>query len=116
MVIEANFVSFVAIEGLNDFDSSKSINLPPVNIDKQFNLVDESLSCPPVSARLKIDVDAKATALATIGVAVSGTILPPKIDSFALVTSTLEVSLSFGWIQNNNPCVYRLECGIGWND
>ena len=62
-------------------------------MDKQFNLVDESISCPPVSARLKIDVDAKANALATIGAAVSGTLVPPKIDTFALITSELDVSV-----------------------
>lgn len=77
---------------MNVVDSNKSISLPPVSVDKQFNLVDESISCPPVSARLKVDVDAKASALATIGVAVSGTLLPPKIDTFALITSELDVS------------------------
>jgi hypothetical protein len=76
---------------LNNVDSNKSLSLPPVSVDKQFNLVDQSISCPPVSARLKIDVDAKANALATIGVAVSGTLLPPKIDAFALITSELDV-------------------------
>jgi len=78
---------------LNNVDSNKSLNLPPVNVDKQFNLVDESISCPPVNARLKIDVDAKANALATIGAVVSGTLVPPKIDAFALITSGLDVSV-----------------------
>ena len=61
-------------------------------MDKQFNLVNQNISCPPVSASLKIDVDAKANALATIGVAVTGTLVPPKIDTFALITSELGVS------------------------
>ncbi|KIM37638.1 hypothetical protein M413DRAFT_258841 [Hebeloma cylindrosporum] len=76
-----------ALQNLNNIDSKNSVKLPAVNVDKQFNLVDESISCPPVNARLKIDVDAKAHALATIGVAVTGTMLPPKIDTFALLTN-----------------------------
>ena len=82
-----------AIQNLNNVDSKKSLNLPPVNVDKQFNLVNQNISCPPVSASLKIDVDAKANALATIGVAVTGTLVPPKIDTFALITSELDVSV-----------------------
>ena len=80
---------------MNNVDSKQSLSLPSVSVDKQFNLVNQSISCPPVSARLKIDVDAKANALATIGVAVTGTLLPPKIDTFALITSELDVSVFY---------------------
>jgi hypothetical protein len=78
-----------AISGLNDFDIDKSTTLDPLAVDKKFNLLDQEISCPPVSASLKIDVDAKANALATIGVAASGTIIPPKMDDFAIISSTL---------------------------
>ena len=73
-------------------------------MDKQFNMVNESISCPPVSASLKIDVDAKANAVATIGVAVNGTLVPPKIDTFALFTSGSDVSRLFCY--NNYPCIF----------
>ncbi|TFK33758.1 hypothetical protein BDQ12DRAFT_614698 [Crucibulum laeve] len=81
------------IKGLNDFDVNKNTTLSPFDIDKTFNLVDQKLSCPPLAAGLKVDVDAKAHALASIGVAASGTIVPPKIDDFAIV-STLSADLS----------------------
>ncbi|KAF8154920.1 hypothetical protein B0H34DRAFT_783905 [Crassisporium funariophilum] len=75
------------ISSLGDFNVSQSKALQPVTVDKSFNLVDQSVSCPPVNAALKIDVNAKANAMATIGVAATGTLLPPKIDDFAIITS-----------------------------
>ncbi|KAF8186254.1 hypothetical protein BJ912DRAFT_972030 [Pholiota molesta] len=65
------------VTSLNDFNVNKSTTLPPFDLDKPFNLVDQSVSCPPVKATVKIDVDAKAHAVASIGLAASGTILPP---------------------------------------
>lgn len=76
-----------AISGLNDFDIDKSKTLDPLDVNKKFNLLNQEISCPPVSASLNIDVDAKAHALATIGVAASGTIIPPKVDDFAIISS-----------------------------
>ncbi|KAF9474083.1 hypothetical protein BDN70DRAFT_340803 [Pholiota conissans] len=73
------------ISSLDDFNVNKSTTLQPFDIDKSFNLVDQKISCPPVDASVKIDVDAKAHAVASIGVAASGTILPPKVESFAVI-------------------------------
>ncbi|KAF8186252.1 hypothetical protein BJ912DRAFT_467768 [Pholiota molesta] len=70
---------------LNDFNVNKSTTLPPFDIDQPFNLVNQTVSCPPVAATVKIDVNAKTHAVATIGVAASGTILPPNVDSFAVI-------------------------------
>ncbi|KAF4610321.1 hypothetical protein D9613_010283 [Agrocybe pediades] len=75
------------LKSLNDFNIDKSKVLPPVDVNKNFTLIDESVSCPPLDARLKVDVEANAHASASIGVAVTGTILPPKIDDFAVITS-----------------------------
>ncbi|KAF8066939.1 hypothetical protein FPV67DRAFT_1417007 [Lyophyllum atratum] len=76
-----------AIKGLNDFDVDKSKTLSPLTVDKNFNLLNQQVSCPPITASLKIDVDAKANAVATIGVAASGTIIPPKVKDFAVITT-----------------------------
>ena len=63
--------------------------LPPFDVDKTFNLVNQNISCPPVNGQVIVDVEAKAHAVATIGVAASGTIIPPVISSFAVITGAL---------------------------
>ncbi|KAJ3506385.1 hypothetical protein NLJ89_g6898 [Agrocybe chaxingu] len=80
------------IKKLNTFDVEKSGNVLDVGVDKNFNLIDESLDCPPVAASIKVDVGASATAAVALGVAVSGTIIPPLIDDFAII-STLNADL-----------------------
>ncbi len=70
----------------NKIDESNSFDIP-VDVDQSFNLVNETVNCPPVSAKLNIDVQAKAHAVATIGVAASGTIVPPNIDNFGITAS-----------------------------
>lgn len=76
-----------AIKNLNNFGVDKSKVLTPLSLNKKFNLLDQKLSCPPITAAMKIDVDAKANAAASIGVAASGTIIPPKVKDFAIITS-----------------------------
>ncbi|KAF9471862.1 hypothetical protein BDN70DRAFT_526087 [Pholiota conissans] len=76
-----------AIASLDNFNVDKSVDLPPLDVDKPFTLVDQSIDCPPIAAKLTIDVDAKAHAVASIGVAASGTILPPKVNDFAIITN-----------------------------
>ncbi|KAF8896684.1 hypothetical protein BD779DRAFT_1433082, partial [Infundibulicybe gibba] len=60
---------------------------PALDVDKTFNLLNKTVSCPPITASLKIDVGAKAHALASIGIAASGTFIPPKISSFGIISS-----------------------------
>lgn len=86
-IIKVDTNASTAIKGLNDFDVDKSKTLKELSVDKNFNLLTQELSCPPITASVKIDVDAKANALATIGVAASGTIIPPKVEDFAVITS-----------------------------
>ncbi|KAG6856513.1 hypothetical protein H0H87_003601 [Tephrocybe sp. NHM501043] len=76
-----------SIKNLDTFDVDKSKTLAPLTVNKNFNLLNKQVSCPPITASLKIDVDAKAKAIATIGVAASGTIVPPKVSDFAVITS-----------------------------
>ncbi|KAG6908291.1 hypothetical protein DXG01_005392 [Tephrocybe rancida] len=90
--IERGLFSFVgdaidSIKKLDTFDVNKSKTLDPFTVDKPFNLLNKQLSCPPITASLKIDVNAKANAVATIGLAASGTIVPPKVKDFSVLTS-----------------------------
>ncbi|KAF9033963.1 hypothetical protein BDZ89DRAFT_1062728 [Hymenopellis radicata] len=78
----------------NKIDESKSFDIP-VDVDQTFNLLNETVDCPPISAKLNVDVQAKAHAVATIGVAASGTIIPPNIDTFG-ITATLNAELAGG--------------------
>ena len=87
----SNFNGNLAIKKLNNFDVDKNKDLPPFDVDKKFNLLNQSISCPPVSASVNIDVEAKAHAVASIGVAASGTIVPPKINDFAITASVYPV-------------------------
>ncbi|KAG6864360.1 hypothetical protein C0991_010233, partial [Blastosporella zonata] len=89
---ERGLFSFVgdainSIKGLDTFNVDKSQTLSALTVDQPFNLLNEQLSCPPITASLKIDVDAKASVIPTIGVAASGTIIPPKITDFSVITS-----------------------------
>ncbi|KAK0495454.1 hypothetical protein EDD18DRAFT_241861 [Armillaria luteobubalina] len=81
-----------SIKDLDHFSKNKSFNIP-VDVDQTFNLLNESISCPPIDADLNIGVTAKAHALATLGVSASGTIIPPKIDDFG-ITANLDATLS----------------------
>ncbi|KJA17632.1 hypothetical protein HYPSUDRAFT_205982 [Hypholoma sublateritium FD-334 SS-4] len=78
--------AIAALSSLTNFNVTQSTTLPPFDIDKSFNLVNQNISCPPIDGQVKVDVDAKAHAVASIGVAASGTIIPPVISSFAVIT------------------------------
>ncbi|KAJ6587589.1 hypothetical protein DFH09DRAFT_909649 [Mycena vulgaris] len=89
----SNFVSDAAdsisnaISGVNTIDINKSKALPAADFSKKVSLFDQSLSCPPISASASIDVDATAHAVVTLGVAATGTIVPPKITDFSIIAS-----------------------------
>ncbi|KAF9033940.1 hypothetical protein BDZ89DRAFT_1130813 [Hymenopellis radicata] len=78
----------------NKIEDSNSFDIP-FDVDQTFNLVNESVDCPPITAKLNIDVQAKAHAVASIGVAASGTIIPPNIDTFGII-ATLNAELAGG--------------------
>ncbi|KAK0217175.1 hypothetical protein IW262DRAFT_1276049 [Armillaria fumosa] len=67
----------------NDVDVNQTFNVP-VDVDQTFNLLNESVSCQPIDAKLNINVALKAYALATLGVSASGTLVPPNINDFAI--------------------------------
>lgn len=67
----------------NEVDVDQTFDVP-VNVDQTFNLLNESVSCQPIDAKLNINVAMRAYALATLGVTASGTLVPPNIDDFAI--------------------------------
>ncbi|KAJ7585204.1 hypothetical protein C8J56DRAFT_788976 [Mycena floridula] len=86
-----------AAESVNDIDLSKTVTLPPIDVSKKVSLLDKSISCGPVTASVTADVDAKAHAIVALGVAASGTLVPPKLDDFSItatVTADLDSSLT----------------------
>lgn len=74
------------------------MELKPFDVDKTFNLFNQSKSCPPLSASVKIDVDVKAHAVASIGFVATGTIIPPNFDGFVITASTYLILLSIGLV------------------
>ncbi|ESK93403.1 hypothetical protein Moror_1814 [Moniliophthora roreri MCA 2997] len=75
----------IAISDANEFDVNKNIDLPPINVNQNFNIFRSQIACGPVNADVSADVFADANALVSLGVAAIGTIAPPKIDDFQVV-------------------------------
>ncbi|KAJ3569321.1 hypothetical protein NP233_g5126 [Leucocoprinus birnbaumii] len=88
----------------NSLNVSKSIDLDPFDVDKSFNLIDQTLDCSSdlpvggvnatvgVNGEVKVDVDAKFHSTVSLGIVASGTLLPPSFDNFGL-TSDLSATL-----------------------
>lgn len=82
-----------AIKGLNTVNEDVKKTFAPVNIQQKFPLFSESLSCPASAGRpafsigASADVDYKAHAQVGIEVTATGTIIPPKLDNFGLISS-----------------------------
>ncbi|KAJ7616313.1 hypothetical protein DFH06DRAFT_1013030 [Mycena polygramma] len=69
----------------NTIDVSKDINLKPLTFDKSVNLINSQINCGKTSASLQVDMDANANAQATLSVAATGTIVPPKLTSMGVI-------------------------------
>ncbi|KAF7368510.1 hypothetical protein MVEN_00174200 [Mycena venus] len=76
-----------AISSANSVSINKSKALPAADFSKKVSLFETSLECPPITAEASVGLDATAHAVVTIGVAASGTIVPPKITDFSLLAS-----------------------------
>ncbi|KAK7457182.1 hypothetical protein VKT23_010481 [Stygiomarasmius scandens] len=78
-----------AIDSVSDatsFNISNSTQLEPLDIDKKFNLFNQSIDCGAVTTTVSADVDAKAHVMATVGLVASGTVIPPDVTEFALTS------------------------------
>ncbi|KAK1226351.1 hypothetical protein PQX77_010678 [Marasmius sp. AFHP31] len=75
------------------FDKTITKDLPPIDVDTSFNIFDLSVSCPaqgPIpafDASLKADGTAKAHAIVSVGLAAVGTMIPPNLKEFSLVSN-----------------------------
>jgi hypothetical protein len=69
----------------NSINVNKSVDLKPLDFDKSVNLVNKEIKCGPVSASLSVDLDGQAHATASVGVAATGTIIPPKLTDFGII-------------------------------
>ncbi|KAF7319629.1 hypothetical protein HMN09_00303300 [Mycena chlorophos] len=76
----------------NPVDINQNFTLTPLNFDKNIQLFNQSIDCSPVNAEVSANLDGNANAVATVGVAVSGTLVPPKFTDFA-ITTTLNGSI-----------------------
>jgi hypothetical protein len=83
--LQPGLPSGVQARDITFFD--KSTSLGPWSVDRTFNLLDQSLTCPNVSGRLKIDIVASASALAGLGVVAQGKIIPPKVTYIGIYAS-----------------------------
>ncbi|KAJ7474871.1 hypothetical protein FB451DRAFT_1246878 [Mycena latifolia] len=70
----------------NSVKINKSVDLPPLDFNKDVNLVNEQIKCGALTASVKVDLNGQAHATASVGVAAAGTIIPPKITDFAIIT------------------------------
>ncbi|KAL0945763.1 hypothetical protein HGRIS_012052 [Hohenbuehelia grisea] len=80
--IEDAFASFTAV------DHNLTVNLPPVDFKRHFDLIDASVSCPlpggDFSASISAEMDAKFYAKVQVGVVAQGTLIPPNFEEFGL--------------------------------
>ncbi|KAJ7763197.1 hypothetical protein DFH07DRAFT_813093 [Mycena maculata] len=78
-----NFVANVL--DANVANVNQTIDLPPLSFDKTVNILNKTISCGPVTASVDINLDGNTQATAQVGVAATGTLIPPKITSFGIV-------------------------------
>jgi hypothetical protein len=75
------------------FDSNIRKTLPAVNIQQKFPIINADITCPAIgsvpafSVGVDVNLDCKTHAQIAIGIAATGTIIPPKLDNLALYTS-----------------------------
>ena len=89
---------------------NESISLPPVNIDKSFNLLNATLDCGSnAKAELSLDVHPIVHAQVLVGVVATGHLIPPSISDFAVFSSMPSVFF------NIHSASYYLYCIISIN-
>ncbi|KAJ7150475.1 hypothetical protein C8R43DRAFT_494922 [Mycena crocata] len=86
---QRGFFDFVknAIKSIatNSINVDKTVDLKPFVFDKKINLLDESIDCGSIKAKVRADLTGHADVLASVGVAATGTLIPPKITDFGVI-------------------------------
>ncbi|KAF7292379.1 hypothetical protein HMN09_01222000 [Mycena chlorophos] len=65
----------------------KAFKLSPFTANKKVNLINQSANCGAAGGKLSVDLAANTKAQASITVSAKGTVVPPKLTSFDLVSS-----------------------------
>lgn len=81
------WICSTVLKKLNEWDVDDQHKLAPLSLNKSFNLFNRSISCPPATAGVNVDVAAQASAVVAIGIVAAGTFIPPMIDDFVIVSS-----------------------------
>ncbi|KAJ7606656.1 hypothetical protein FB45DRAFT_949592 [Roridomyces roridus] len=81
----ADFVPNAISDISNDVNLNQTVELPPLTFDKKVDLFNQTIDCGPVNAAVDVSVDGNTAATASVGVAATGTLVPPKFDSFGVI-------------------------------
>jgi hypothetical protein len=85
IVSYAFLLCLIMILGINDVKVDKKKVLPPIDVNKSFNLITADVDCGKLgSAQMKVDADVKAHADISLGILAAGTLIPPKVKTFSL--------------------------------
>jgi hypothetical protein len=95
-----DILSFVesAFDEFDSFNDTLSQTLPPVSVNQNFPVFDQSIGCaangntPAFTAEVTANVTANAQAVITLGLAAAGTIVPPNLSELG-VFAGLDASL-----------------------
>jgi len=71
------------------FDENRTLNLPFIEFSKTFNVLSANIQCALVEASVNVDVGAEVDAQVSLSVVTSGSIIPPKLDEFGVITGDL---------------------------
>ncbi|KAJ7247005.1 hypothetical protein C8J57DRAFT_1724658 [Mycena rebaudengoi] len=71
---------------ITQFNTTQSVDLPPVLISERYPLLQEDIVCPGCTASLSASLVADVSATVSLGVKVVGTVIPPEITEFAVFT------------------------------
>lgn len=71
------------------FNENRTLNSPPIEFSKTLSVFNTSIQCPPVEASVNIDVGVEVDAQITLSVVVNGSVVPPELDEFSVITGKL---------------------------
>jgi hypothetical protein len=74
-------------DGLFNFDKTITQTVHLVNLDASFPVFNVALNCPTLDAGVSINAAVKAKMDAEVGFIVAGSIIPPRINRLALISS-----------------------------
>lgn len=80
-----------------DFSSNNTQNLPPIDISQDFPIISQSFQCngnSPFAVNIVSQAHVDIHAQVAVGAVATGTIVPPKFDSFGLYVGINEASIA----------------------